>query len=330
MKLKSRNGPNRKNTRSRPRRSYRFSDRASPGTIAHAIHSTTMPKRSNDILNAALDRLEKAEAGFIGSEFLAPVLRGLGVGVKIAGVRCRLNVTPRTFEGWGLFKAVSIDRATFQRDMTLAQRRQYLALFPSVRLILCRCEENQWLGLPASKADTRFSIEGLIPVRFIEDPELFQTVITRFDGGQFWYDAADDRADAAAAPYLRQSLNQTLEPKKLHRPGLSAEERLAYSLAYQSRLEELLQDEQHQAEARLRAALEHAGANLGDYQEHADVYRVSYHVDGRRHTSIVRKNDLTVVTAGICLSGGDSHFDLASLIGVLREGDAAGRIVRMH
>lgn len=289
-----------------------------------------MAKRSNDKINAALDRLAKVESVFVGSEFLAPVLRGLGVGTRIAGVRCRLSVKPRGFEGWGLFKAISFEIARLQREMTLGERRRYLALFPSVRLILCRREEEQCFGLAASKSDTRFSIEGLVPVRFVEEPELFQTVVTRFDGGQFWYDSTDDRADFATAHYLRQSLSDQLEPAKLERSGLTAEQRIAYAIAYQAHLQERLQDEKHKAESRLRGALEHAGAILRDYHERGDVYRVSYEVDGQAHTSVVRKGDLSVVTAGVCLSGGDSHFDLASLIGVLREGDAAGRIVRMH
>jgi hypothetical protein len=289
-----------------------------------------MAKRSNEKLNAALDRLAQVEGEFIGSEFLAPVLRGLGVGVRIGGVRCRLSVDPRDFEGWGLFKAVSFERAQWLRNMKLAERSRYLELFPIIRLILCRREAEQWFGIPASQADSRFSIQGLVPVRFIEEPQLFQTLLTRFDGGQFWYEAGNDRADPATAAYLRESLNNTKEPTDVHRPGLTAEQRLAYAIAYQARLEELLKDAQHQTEARLRAALQHAGADLRDYQEQEDVYRVSYQVDGRRHTSVVRKDDLGVVTAGICLSGGDRHFDLASLIGVLREGDAAGRIVRMH
>lgn len=285
-------------------------------------------RRKSDILGA-IDRLAKAEAGFVGSRFVAPVLRGHGVGVRIAGVRCRLAVEPADFGGWGAFEAVKQDRAKLLRPMTMAERRRYLALFPPVRLILCRREGDGWLGMPASQADSRFSIEGLVPVRFVEDADVFETVVARFDGGQFWFESTDDRADPATPPMLREALGKMTEPKDVHRPGLTREQRTAYALVYRERLEAMLQDERHRAETRLRVALEHAGAELRDYREQGDVYRVSYEVDGTRHTSVVRKDDLGVVTAGICLSGGDQAFDLASLVGVLREGEEGGRIVRM-
>jgi hypothetical protein len=303
-----------------------------------------MPKRPDIALTAALDRLAKAEGALVGSQFLAPVLRGLGVGVRIVGVRCTLAVAPRDFEGWGAFEAVSYDRAKLVREMTMSERRRYLTLFPAVRMILCRRDGRHWLGLPASRADSRFAIEGLVPVRFVEEGEVFETVLARFDGGQFWFESVDDRADPAAAPLLRESLGGMIEPGAVRRLGLTAEQRAAYALEYCARLEAaeaareaaeaehqaLLVDQRQATETRLRAALRHAGADLRDYAERGDVYRVSYQVDGRRHTSVVRKDDLTVVTAGVCLSGGDRHFDLASLVGVLREGEHAGRIVRTN
>jgi hypothetical protein len=110
------------------------------------------------------------------------------------------------------------------------------------------------------------------------------------------------------------------------RPALSPGQRLAYVLNFRRRVEAMLAaerakqlDERTRDENRLREALEHSGARLRDFAERGGQYTVTYDVDGRRHVSTVRKGDLTVQTAGICLSGQDRDFDLASLIGVLRE-----------
>jgi hypothetical protein len=282
-----------------------------------------MARREGDKskLGAAMDRLAAAERAFVGSEFLAPVIKGLGVGVRIAGVHCRLTVEPAEFEGWGVFRAESHTRAKLVRRATMAQRRKYLALFPSVRLILCRREKSQWLAVAANRGDARFAIEGLVPVRLADEGELFETIVARFDGGQFWFDEVDARGDPSAAAFLRESLAVMAEPAKVGRPGLTAEQRAAYAIEYAERQVEVIEDEQARAQRRLRAALEHAGARLRDFGDRGDAYRVTYQVDGRRHTSVVRKDDLSVVTAGVCLSGQDRHFDLASLVGVLRESE---------
>ncbi|HEY7118473.1 MAG TPA: hypothetical protein VH475_17925 [Tepidisphaeraceae bacterium] len=279
-------------------------------------------------LLGAIDRLAKAEGAFVGTEFLAPVLRGAGIGVRIAGVHCRLKVHPSDFEGWGVFKAESFEEARLVRRPSMGERRRYLELFPAARMILTSLNDGQWWAVAANSGDARFSITGLAPIRFVDEGDAFDTVLTRFDGGQFWFESVDPRADPGAAAYLRESLTAMVKPQDIARPGLTAEQRTAYEVNYTARLEQILQDERARAETRLRTALEHAGARLRDYGKQGEVYRVSYEVDGTRHTSVVRKDDLAVVTAGICLSGQDSSFDLASLVGVLREGREDGRIVR--
>jgi hypothetical protein len=211
----------------------------------------------------------------------------------------------------------------------LAERRQYLDLLPLLRVIVCLREGDQWLAIPAHRADARFRIEGLLPIRLVEEAQLFEVLVTRFDGARCWYDGPDPRRDPGTAAYLRESLARMVEPETLSRPGLTAEERAAYAMNYAPRLEAELQARRDRVEERLRAALAHAGAEFREYQERGDVYRVAYEVDGRRQVSVVARDDLSVQVAGICLSGEDRHFDLQSLVGVLREAQGYGADVRV-
>jgi hypothetical protein len=276
-----------------------------------------------------LARLAEAEDAFLRSEFMAPVLRGGGVGVRIAGVRCTLAVEPADFEGWGVFRPASHTAATLVRPARMGERLRYLELFPAVALILCRKPDDSpdWFAAPASRGDSRFRIEGLAPVRLADDVDRFDTITARYDGGQFWFEQLDARADPGAAAYLRQSFAGRTAADALERPGLTAEQRDAYAgeVAYaaeQAALEtrRLESERRLSSEGRLRDALHHAGAELRDFAERGRVYRVTYTVDGRRHTSVVDRHTLSVQTAGICLSGEDAKFDLASLVGVLRQG----------
>jgi hypothetical protein len=284
--------------------------------------------KSNDLTDA-LKRLAAAEDRFLASEFLAPVIRGGKVQVRIAGVICTLSIRPGDFEGWGVFRPTSHFDAELVRPAKLAERQRYLELFPLVRLILVDQREDQWFALPAHQADSRIRVEGAIPVRLVEEAQLFEVIETRFDGAQFWYVGPDTRWDPAMASYLRRELARLTPPEKLHRSGLTAEERTAYALNYWPRYEASEEAQRSREERRLRSALEHAGAELKDYVERRDVYTVTYEVDGQRHVSAVAKKDLSVQVAGICLSGEDHKFDLQSLVGVIREAQGGHALVRV-
>jgi hypothetical protein len=281
-------------------------------------------------LQRIFEKLAEAERGFMQQEFLAPVVEGGVVQVRIAGVINRLKVTPRSFRGFGVFRSTSASEAILVREASLAQRRQYLALLPASRFILFREVKGQWFGTAAHQGDARFFVEGVVPLKLCAEVQLFDVVRARFDGRNFWFEAVDPSHDFARSRYLREQLALNTAPNLLSRSGLTLEERTAYESHF-------AKDEDRTAERdgsiendgsefadgdarwRLRKALSHAGADLIDLMERSDGFRVRYRVDGQMHTSSVNKNDLSVQVAGICLSGEDHKFDLASLVGVLRE-----------
>jgi hypothetical protein len=268
-----------------------------------------------------LDRFAAAEERFRHSEFLAPALPGGIVHVRLEGVICRLRLDG-DFRGWGVFRPTGPATAALVRRATFAEQRRYLELFPRRRVILCRARGDRWQAWPAHHGDRRFGPPELLPVRLVEEAQPFDVARTRFDGVQSWFEQTDPRADPAAAAYLRQALGARIPPDRLQRRGLSAEERAAYGVLFELRR----QQERDRTEDRLRDALGHAGAELAGYVERADGIRVEYRVDGERHVSVVDKDDLSLQLAGICLSGEDRHFDLSSLVGVLREARGVLRV----
>lgn len=272
-----------------------------------------------------LDKMEAAEEAFLKAEFLAPVTAGGSVRVRIAGVICTLRVVGDAGPGWAILKPLALDRARVVAQPSPAQVRDYLALFPAVRLILTSHAKGCWLAMPARAGDSRFRIEGPIPIHLVAGAEAFQQAISRFDGQTFWFQEVDRRRNPAVAAYLREALAAGTPPGALRKPTLTAEERAAYAWAYGA-IEAARRDRQ---EERLREALAHAGAEMTSYVERGDSYTVAYTVDGRPHRSTVRRDDLTVLAAGICLAGQDRRFDLASLVGVLREAQRGRRLVRV-
>ena len=315
------------------------------GRIWRGVAVPQKKPRKSDVARL-LDRLAEEERQFLASELLAPVLRGRPVRVRIGGVVCKVRVFPADFEGWGIFQPRSHTEVQLVRTANLGERRRYLDLFPRVRLILCRREPARWLAATASFGDGRFRIEGLVPLELAEEVQVFDVVHSRFDGTTFWFDQVDPRHSPAAAAYLRQALEDLADPAALDRPGLMAEERAAYELNYWERIAPAEAPEprrggpphrrrgrqQEPLEAdpvrhRLRQRLSAAGAQLIEYLERSDSYRVTYRIGGRQYTSSVDKGDLTVQVAGICLSGEDRKFDLESLVGVLREAEEGGGVL---
>lgn len=263
-----------------------------------------------------LRRMTQEEQSFLESTFVAPVLKGAGVQVRVAGIVWKFQVTPRDFEGWALLKPETTRAARVVGAARLGQVRDYLRLFPALSLVLTEKRADGWWALAAEGSDSRFHIDGLVPVLLPGEVQVFDTVRARWDGSRFFVEGRNPRRSPSIAAYLREALQEGRKAEDLRKATLTPQERLAYEWQL------LLREEERRdtTEERLKAAVDHASGKFRGFVERKDAYAVTFTVDGEPHTATVRKDDLSVMLAGICLSGEDQKFDLASLVGVIREG----------
>lgn len=276
------------------------------------------------------DKLAAQESDFMNSQFMCPVTKGQPIRVRLAGVIMTLEVVrPKKFQGWGVFQALTPKTARLVRQANMTEQQAYLALFPTLQLILCRHNNDIWYGFPANQPAQRFQIHGIVPVRLAEEVQLFEVIQARFDGNCCWFEGPANSHNPRTAQYLRESLQKFVQPDKLELPGLTKEETEAYQMAYWPALEADIEAKKDRKEEWIKESLRRAGAQYRSYIERGNTFTVEYLVDGDQHRTVVNKDTLAVQSAGICLSGGDSAFDLQSLVGVIKEGTRRGRIVRV-
>lgn len=292
----------------------------------------------NDIFN----RLEAQENAFAGVRILAPVLAGRVVSVRIAGLACRLQIEDNAgARGFGVLEAQGSACAKWLRPATRQEREKYLSLLPRARFIALERGRGGWVAFAAQTGQGRLSLSGPAWVREVEEGvQPFDALMARFDGTHFWFEMMDAKRSPALAAFLRESLAGQIAPDALRKPGLSGQERAAYALALYgpppepevevAELEGGIEPDPLQlnphfnwsangVEARLAGSVAHSGARLLSFIERDGVLSVTYKFGERTHTSTVRASDLRVETSGICLSGRDGDFDLASLVGVMQE-----------
>lgn len=287
--------------------------------------SNNMKKKKTNI-HSLIDKLAAEEDQFLQSEFLSPVLKGRAVRVRISGIVMEMRVVPVNFQGWGVFKPTTRRLAKHVRAPSMMERRQYLALFPTMKFILHHQNKDLWYGTLA-QADARFNISGSVPIYLSEEVQLFDTVCARFDGQICWFDEVDPRKSPKSGAYLREMLTTLAKPEKLDLDIVSKQELDAYQIAYKVAYEASEEAKMAQAGNRIKVALERAGADYKSHIERGDSFTIEYQIDGNPHRSVVDKKTLSVISAGICLSGYDRNFDLQSLVGVIREGHRRDHIV---
>ena len=138
-------------------------------------------------------------------------------------------------------------------------------------------------------------------------------------GSNFWFETIKFGADVERKEKLRERIeSQSYAIPKDLESGLTPEERIAFGFASQFHKQATMSN----LEKRLHGELGKYGASMSKYVERGENVSVQWKDEytGSTYTTVLKKDSLDVVTAGICLSGGDKRFDLQSLVGVVREG----------
>jgi hypothetical protein len=265
-----------------------------------------------------IDSLAREEASLRGQVFLAPLGAQGRARVRVAGLVYELELA-HAQPGWWLCQALDAARAAVADIAQPWQRGAYLALWPALRLVLAeRLRGDDWVALPFNPSDAfqRFAIRGPVIIRLVEGGQPFERVIGRVEGATIWYDEQDRRTSPATAELLREALAAERASPGL--AGLAPGERASYALLAERRAAAKAASDAARTERSLRDALTVGGARLIGYETGAGALRVTWERDGQRSITLVNAN-LDVVSAGVCLSGEDQRFDLASIVGVVRE-----------
>ncbi len=261
-----------------------------------------------------LDKTRELEKEFLNSTFLAPV-RG-EVAVRIGGIVYKLDVEPKNFEGWAVIKPKDFTIAGVVSDPQPHQIYDYLKNFPSLRCILLKkIKGKTWLALPYNLSDSmqRFKIKKPFLVHLVERGDVFEHIKAVYDGSNFWFESIDTSPSLEKTEKMREGITEQKEEIQVR--DLTREERMAYSFVLSTVKEELVSRD----ERKIKGALKRGGAELSSYSEAEGDFVVKWKFGGEEYTTVVKKEKLSVVSAGICLSHRDELFDLTSIVGVMRE-----------
>lgn len=301
----------------------------------------------SDRIESLIDQLAREEDRVRKAEFLAPCVRGGQIRARVSGLIYTFTPQPRDFEGWGVFLPTSDQEAELLDAAELPLVGEYLKRLKPLRARLAtRLRGGTWLAYPANESDfeQRFGAARPFPVHLVTDGAAFEQVIARADGSAFWFEAIDRRSDPAATVALRDAFNRQTAADALRFKDMTHEMRVAYAIAQQppgQLIEEHLRKrhrprslnaqrelippdsatEAQRDERRLRQALAVGGGELQGFADRGDYWVVEWTArGGARHRSAISKDELTVISSGICLSGQDPDFDLQSLVGVIEDG----------
>ena len=299
-----------------------------------------MGRKSNSRRSKARELIEalSAQAARLGEHrILAPIVEAKQhwVTTIIEGTPYRLRL-PRAEPGWWRLRPLNDHEAELLDEPMAYEILGYLEQLPAIRVIaVWRLGKWSWLVYPWNAGDA--SQRGWPPAahgRYVPRPRPlhlvtapavrpFDVLVARMLDDMLLYDEYDRRT--LWAP-LADRMRLYLEKREWEPSNgeLTPELQAVLSLHHHRfLLEEKRRIEREEAqkratlEGRLRAALEYSGAVLRAWTELGGGYEVVWEHEGERYRTVIRQ-DLFVESAGICLSGRDSDYNLSAIVHVLR------------
>lgn len=271
-------------------------------------------------------------------EFMAPYAEEIRFAhVKINGIVHPFRIVGFKGHGFGVFAPRDGSSARFVRNADIADVRAYFDILPKLHFILCYETDKGWVGYPMNleSADKTLGLASETIIKNVTDCERFDVIVARYDSANFWYDEPFSGADLKKSSEMRECFCKGQTPDRMKQSlsrikGLSPEDRTSFDLAIKSwhRFQQLT------TESRIKQVLEESGAKLGSYVVRGENVEVRWTTDrGTAYTSMVNKDSLDVVSAGICLDPHDgdgpmdTKFHLRDLPYIMKQGEDKGVIV---
>jgi hypothetical protein len=274
-----------------------------------------------------LKQMAAKERKFRAQDFVAPYTQGsvFAIVPMHKGMLYRFRIKGFKDAGIGLFHPTSPNDAEFVSDAPFDQARTYLDALPKTLLVLSYQTEQGWIALPLSEESTRktLGIAGPVLVLNVSDAQRFDPIVARFDGVNFWFDELFTGADPVKADEMRALFQKGFQGN-VNVKGVVPEERDAYSLACDA----WKQFAKISVESKVKQILKDGGARLGSFVVRGKNIEIKWtSASGEVYNSLVNKDTLDVISAGICLSGEDSKFHLKDLPHLIEQGEKRRLIV---
>ncbi len=280
-----------------------------------------------------LNEMAKKERNLCSQDFIAPFTPRSKIAlIKLDGLNYKFRIVGFNGSGFGLFRPIDASCAKYVRTAPIEKVRQFLELLPRIHLILAYEADQGWVAYPMNmeSATSSLGLQSEAIVLNVSDCERFDVITARYDGMNFWYDeifvGADPvKSEAMRECFLPDATAKQMQAKLSQIKGITPEDKKSFDLAIGS----WIIFKKMTTEAKISEMFSQAGAKLGSYVvrgANIDVRWTS--TSGREYRSTIVKETFDVVSAGICLAGGDKSFHLKDLPFIIEEGEKRQAIYR--